>query len=153
MKIDQIEQPFVELHNNKTDVYDESLDEDAGGVQYPIAVSWASYFVVVVVGILIKESKLICKFEKPVYGAETTLFTHFMAPGIAITVIFFLSVAATASNFVLERRLGLLERSYLSGEISCYFLYSLIFFHKQFCLVFLFQTKKEYGQLSCFLVK
>jgi hypothetical protein len=39
MKIDQIEQPFVELHNNKTDVYDESLDEDAGGVQYPIAVS------------------------------------------------------------------------------------------------------------------
>ena len=31
------------------------------------------------------------------------------------SVIFFLSVASTATNFVLERQLGLIERSYLAG--------------------------------------
>ena len=30
-------------------------------------------------------------------------------------MIFFLSVASTATNFVLERQLGLIERSYLAG--------------------------------------
>ncbi len=55
------------------------------------------------------------KYEKPIYGNVKPVFTYFMAPGIALSVIFFMSVASTASNFVLERRLGLLERSYLSG--------------------------------------
>lgn len=55
------------------------------------------------------------KYEKPIYGSEKPVFTYFMAPGIALSVIFFMSVASTASNFVLERRLGLSERSYLSG--------------------------------------
>ncbi len=55
------------------------------------------------------------KYEKPIYGNDKPVFTHFMAPGIALSVIFFMSVASTASNFVLERRLGLSERSYLSG--------------------------------------
>ena len=55
------------------------------------------------------------KVEKPVYGEETSVFTNFMAPGIALSVIFFMSVASTASNFVLERRLGLTERSFLAG--------------------------------------
>ena len=53
--------------------------------------------------------------EKPVYGKDDPSFTNFMAPGIALSVIFFLSVASTASNYVLERQLGLIERSYLAG--------------------------------------
>ena len=31
------------------------------------------------------------------------------------SVVFFMSVAATAVNFVTERRLGLIERSFLAG--------------------------------------
>ena len=34
------------------------------------------------------------------------------------SVVFFMSVASTASNFVAERRLGLTERSFLAGMIS-----------------------------------
>ncbi len=49
------------------------------------------------------------------YGQNEPVFTHFMAPGIALSVIFFMSVASTASNFVNERRQGLIERSYLAG--------------------------------------
>nr|QUF59475.1 ATP-binding cassette transporter Abch-like2 [Brachionus angularis] len=54
-------------------------------------------------------------FEKPVYGENEPIFTNFMAPGVALSVIFFISVASTASNFEFERRVGLTERAYLSG--------------------------------------
>lgn len=79
----------------------------------------------------------IIKFEESVFGENEPVFTNFMAPGISLrflfddkihlnnlivncfkivsSVIFFMSVAATASNFVLERQLGLIERSYLIG--------------------------------------
>jgi len=52
-------------------------------------------------------------FEK--YSSDQANLTDYMAPGIALSVIFFLSVASTASNYVLERQLGLIERSYLAG--------------------------------------
>lgn len=54
-------------------------------------------------------------FEKSSYKQERSSFTDYMAPGIALSVIFFLSVASTASNYVLERQLGLIERSHLAG--------------------------------------
>lgn len=57
------------------------------------------------------------KFEKPVYGQREALFTNFMAPGIALSVIFFTSVASTASNFEFEKRVGLTERAQISGSI------------------------------------
>lgn len=60
-------------------------------------------------------SELPLVFMDPVYGTESPTFTNFMAPGIALSVIFFLSVASTASNYVFERQLGLIERSYLAG--------------------------------------
>lgn len=54
-------------------------------------------------------------FEKSSYKTDKSSFTNYMAPGIALSVIFFLSVASTASNYVLERQLGLIERSHLAG--------------------------------------
>nr|APD26548.1 ATP-binding cassette transporter subfamily H member -like2 protein [Brachionus koreanus] len=55
------------------------------------------------------------KFEQPVYGEREAVFTNFMAPGIALSVIFFISVASTASNFEFEKRVGLTERAHISG--------------------------------------
>ncbi len=87
------------------------------------------------------------KFEKPIYGDEAQSFTNFMAPGIALSVIFFLSVASTASNYVLERQLGLVERSYLAGVrtiellLSQLIIYSLIMLIQiviVLCLLFFF---------------
>ncbi|RNA38840.1 ABC transporter G family member 20-like [Brachionus plicatilis] len=57
----------------------------------------------------------IFKFEQPVYGQREAVFTNFMAPGIALSVIFFISVASTASNFEFEKRVGLTERAHISG--------------------------------------
>lgn len=54
-------------------------------------------------------------FENSSYKKDKSSFTDYMAPGIALSVIFFLSVASTASNYVLERQLGLIERSHLAG--------------------------------------
>ncbi|CAF0775987.1 unnamed protein product, partial [Brachionus calyciflorus] len=55
------------------------------------------------------------KFETPIYGQNEAVFTNFMAPGVALSVIFFVSVASTASNFEFEKRVGLTERIYISG--------------------------------------
>ncbi|KAG7190247.1 hypothetical protein KM043_006366 [Ampulex compressa] len=54
-------------------------------------------------------------FNTPVYGPKDPNFTDFAAPGVILTIIFFLSVALTSGAMLLERNEGLLERSLVSG--------------------------------------
>ncbi|CAK9808492.1 ABC transporter G family member 23 [Anthophora quadrimaculata] len=54
-------------------------------------------------------------FEKPIYGPLDPNFTDFAAPGVILTIIYFLSVALTSGAMLLERNEGLLERSLVSG--------------------------------------
>ncbi|XP_023287880.1 ABC transporter G family member 20 isoform X2 [Orussus abietinus] len=54
-------------------------------------------------------------FETPIYGPREPNFTDFAAPGVILTIIFFLSVALTSGAMLLERNEGLLERSLVSG--------------------------------------
>lgn len=54
-------------------------------------------------------------FRKPIYGPLDPNFTDFAAPGVILTIIFFLSVALTSGAMLLERNEGLLERSLVSG--------------------------------------
>ncbi|KAL2720359.1 ABC transporter G family member 20-like isoform X2 [Vespula squamosa] len=54
-------------------------------------------------------------FKTPIYGPLDPNFTDFAAPGIILTIIFFLSVALTSGAMLLERNEGLLERSLVSG--------------------------------------
>nr|XP_050869462.1 ABC transporter G family member 20 [Vespula vulgaris] len=54
-------------------------------------------------------------FRTPIYGPLDPNFTDFAAPGIILTIIFFLSVALTSGAMLLERNEGLLERSLVSG--------------------------------------
>ena len=54
-------------------------------------------------------------FKQPIYGPKEPNFTDFAAPGIILTIIFFLSVALTSGAMLLERNEGLLERSLVSG--------------------------------------
>lgn len=54
-------------------------------------------------------------FRTPVYGPKEPNFTDFAAPGIILTIIFFLSVALTSGALLLERNEGLMERSLVSG--------------------------------------
>lgn len=55
------------------------------------------------------------QFHKPIYGTETPNFTDFAAPGVILTIIFFLSVALTSGAMLIERNEGMLERCLVSG--------------------------------------
>ncbi|XP_031825801.1 ABC transporter G family member 23 [Nomia melanderi] len=63
-------------------------------------------------------------FETPIYGPQEPNFTDFAAPGIILTIIFFLSVALTSGAMLLERNEGLLERSLVSGLTGSEILFS-----------------------------
>ncbi|XP_032678844.1 ABC transporter G family member 23 [Odontomachus brunneus] len=53
--------------------------------------------------------------KKPIYGPLNPNFRDFAAPGVILTIIFFISVALTSGSLLLERNEGLLERSLVSG--------------------------------------
>ncbi|XP_011506250.1 PREDICTED: ABC transporter G family member 20 [Ceratosolen solmsi marchali] len=62
-----------------------------------------------------KLTEIPVSFQKPIYGPLEPNFTDFAAPGVILTIIFFLSVALTSGAMLLERNEGLLERSLVVG--------------------------------------
>ena len=54
-------------------------------------------------------------FEEPVYGSNQPTFTEFMAPGVILSITYFMAVGLTALSFIIERKEGLLERSWVAG--------------------------------------
>ncbi|KAM3959841.1 LOW QUALITY PROTEIN: ABC transporter oskyddad [Aphomia sociella] len=63
-------------------------------------------------------------FETPIYGLEDSDFTDFAAPGIILTIIYFLAVALTSGAMLAERNEGILERSLVSGITGTEILFS-----------------------------
>ena len=57
-------------------------------------------------------------FEEPIYGSPEPTFTEFMSPGVILSIIYFMAVGLTALSFVLERKEGLLDRSWVAGVTS-----------------------------------
>lgn len=55
------------------------------------------------------------QFEDTIYGPREPNFTEFMAPGIILSVSYFMAVGLTALTFVLERKEGLLDRTWVAG--------------------------------------
>lgn len=54
-------------------------------------------------------------FQEPIYGDNNPTFTDFVAPGVILTIVFFLAVALTSSALIVERTEGLLDRSWVAG--------------------------------------
>ncbi|XP_022917524.1 ABC transporter G family member 23 isoform X2 [Onthophagus taurus] len=54
-------------------------------------------------------------FKDPIYGSSQPSFTDFVAPGVILTIVFFLAVALTSSVLIVERTEGLLDRSWVAG--------------------------------------
>ncbi|VVC87177.1 ABC transporter G family member 23 isoform X2 [Leptidea sinapis] len=54
-------------------------------------------------------------FKDPIYGDNNPSFTDFVAPGVILTIVFFLAVALTSSALIVERMEGLLDRSWVAG--------------------------------------
>ncbi|ODM98615.1 ABC transporter G family member 23 [Orchesella cincta] len=55
------------------------------------------------------------QIAEPIYGSINSNFREFMAPGIILSIIFFMSVALTGSAFITERKEGMLNRMLVSG--------------------------------------
>lgn len=55
------------------------------------------------------------RWEQPIYGDKIPNFTDFAAPGVILTIIFFLSVALTSGAMLIERNERMLERCLVSG--------------------------------------
>ncbi|PNF21464.1 ABC transporter G family member 23 [Cryptotermes secundus] len=66
-------------------------------------------------GINPKSANIPIRFEEPVYGDQIPDFTNFAAPGVILTIIFFLSLALTAGSMIMERKEGLQERCLVLG--------------------------------------
>ncbi|KAM7364217.1 ABC transporter oskyddad isoform 1-T2 [Cochliomyia hominivorax] len=54
-------------------------------------------------------------WNSPIYGFNNPNFTDFAAPGVILTIIFFLSVAITSGAMLIERNEGMLERCLVAG--------------------------------------
>nr|XP_006817503.1 PREDICTED: uncharacterized protein LOC102803451 [Saccoglossus kowalevskii] len=54
-------------------------------------------------------------FTEPIYGNADSSFTDFMAPGVILSITFFLAVGLTALTLIIERKEGLLDRSWVAG--------------------------------------
>ncbi|XP_032592971.1 ABC transporter G family member 20 [Drosophila grimshawi] len=55
------------------------------------------------------------EWKQPIYGYRDPNFTDFAAPGVILTIIFFLSVAITSGAMLIERNEGMLERCLVAG--------------------------------------
>nr|UOU03363.1 ATP-binding cassette subfamily H-like 1 [Brachionus rubens] len=53
--------------------------------------------------------------QDPVYGDNNPQFISFMAPGIMATIIFTLTIGMTGLMFVIEKKEGLMDRSWAAG--------------------------------------
>ena len=58
------------------------------------------------------------QFETPVYGSMEPTFTEFMAPGVILSITYFMAVGLTSISFIIERKEGLLDRSWIAGVTS-----------------------------------
>ncbi|CAO1389625.1 unnamed protein product [Diamesa hyperborea] len=68
--------------------------------------------------------KIPISWERPIYGDRIPNFTDFAAPGVMLTIIFFLSVALTSGAMLIERNEGILERCLVSGVTAIEILFS-----------------------------
>ncbi|RNA38959.1 ABC transporter G family member 20-like, partial [Brachionus plicatilis] len=53
--------------------------------------------------------------QTPIYGQSNPQFINFMAPGIMATIIFTLTIGMTGLMFVIEKKEGLMDRSWAAG--------------------------------------
>uniref|UniRef100_A0A1L8DDG1 Putative abc transporter g family member 20 n=1 Tax=Nyssomyia neivai TaxID=330878 RepID=A0A1L8DDG1_9DIPT len=63
-------------------------------------------------------------FQDPIYGPRNPDFTDFAAPGVILTIIFFLSVDLKSGAMLIERNEGMLERYLVSGITGVEILFS-----------------------------
>lgn len=55
------------------------------------------------------------QFETPIYGSEDSEFTDFVAPGVALGFLFFMSALTCGLAYIIEKKDGMIHRSLIAG--------------------------------------
>ncbi|XP_071536858.1 ABC transporter G family member 20 [Panulirus ornatus] len=113
---------------SKINIYMDNTNSQISAALYYELLTSLDKFILAVIGFLSDNlpisisnmSKLAfpMKIHTPVYGTSGTSFTEFMAPGVILTITYFMAVGLTALSFIIERKEGLLDRSWVSGVQS-----------------------------------
>ncbi|KAK7080025.1 hypothetical protein SK128_016282 [Halocaridina rubra] len=124
---DWIDVPDLNVtENSKINVYmDNTNSQIAITIWYEIMRSLEEFIVALtqhytnITGDGISKLALPIKVHDPVYGSmASSTFTEFMAPGVILTITYFMAVGLTALSFITERKEGLLDRSWVAGVQS-----------------------------------
>ncbi|KAH0819260.1 hypothetical protein GEV33_002072 [Tenebrio molitor] len=110
--------PDWDLVTSSVEVYQDKSNENIGSyIQRDLYFAFEDFFKEYLVSCNIdsKIGSIPIKWERPIYGYDSTDFTDFAAPGVMLTIIFFLAVALTSGAMLLERNEGILERSLVNG--------------------------------------
>jgi hypothetical protein len=70
-----------------------------------------------------KYGEIPIQFLKPIYGKESPSYTMFMAPGVILTVVFFLSTGITCTTMISEVHEGIWDRALVTGAEQPIFFY------------------------------
>jgi len=93
--------------------------------------------------------------ENPIYGTSVQNFLNFAAPGMMISIIFFLAIGLTALIFVVEKKEGLLERSWIAGvtTVEVMLAHIIVKFFIQFIQIILMVVFADVIFQVCFISK
>ena len=83
--------------------------------QSPVVVSFSILFSSGLTKTILFDYSYILKIQKPIYGDINPQFVNYMAPGIMISIIFTITIGLTGLMFVIEKKEGLLDRSWVAG--------------------------------------
>ena len=75
--------------------------------------------------------------DPPIYGELKPSYRNFMAPGLILGISYILAVGLTALCFVMDRKEGLLERTFVAGVHAYQILFAHIIIQ---CTIILIQT-------------
>jgi len=91
--------------------------------------------------------------ENPIYGNLSPRFLNFAAPGMMVSIIFFLAIGLTALMFVVEKKEGLLERGWIAGvtTIEVMFAHIIVKFFIQFIQITLLIIFAHFIFKVCYL--
>ncbi|XP_022918128.1 ABC transporter G family member 20 [Onthophagus taurus] len=104
--------------SSEVDVYQDISNQNIGSfLKRDLYKAFETFFqdYLEVCGIDRKIGQIPMRFNEPLYGANAPDFTDFAAPGVILTIVYFLAVALTSGAMLLERNEGILERSLVSG--------------------------------------
>jgi hypothetical protein len=115
------------IYNSTIHVYLDMTNQQVGfTIQMRLAEAFQAFSSSVLSSCKIPDTvtSLPIQFEAPVYGSNEPTFTEFMAPGVILSITYFMAVGLTSISFIIERKEGLLDRSWIAGVTTLEVMFS-----------------------------